>query len=315
MLSGPAPAAAPMTISPAMASGTPQLVERSKQLAGDFAKFEAEAPKEKARFESLRQGLAELRNKDFPNPKAAINAVLKSPHRVPGNPERDAFRHPLETLAFFGLRQDMQVLELDVGAGWYTELLAPLLWKKGKLTVTSGDPSGSRSEMRTLVGLKTKALLDKAPELGDKVSLLTTGSGPWNLGAEGSYDLVLSIRNAHNWQTRGKLDENLAAIFKALKPGGTLGMIDHRAPKGGDPKVWAEKGYLPEEFVLERAKAAGFKLEGKSEVNANPKDTKDHPEGVWTLPPTLRLGDKDKAKYTAIGESDRFTLKFSKPKK
>lgn len=304
----------PQTAGTGTTAEDPKAAERAKKLAEDLVKLDQDSAKEKARIEPLRKGLDELRNKDFANIKAAVNAVLKSPHRVPGNAERDAFRHPMETLTFFGIRQDMSVLELDASGGWYTEILSPLLWKKGKLAVTGPDPSGPRTEQRTLYGLRTKAVLDKAPELGDKVTFVTVGKDSWNLG-EGTYDMVLAMRDAHGWHNNGKLDENLAVIFKALKPGGILGIEDHRAPKGGDPKEWAKKGYLPEEFVMERAKAAGFKFEAKSEVNANPKDTKDHPEGVWALPPTLRNGDKDKAKYVAIGESDRFTLKFTKPKK
>ena len=131
---------------------------------------------------------------------------------------------------------------------------------------------------------------------------------------KGTFDAVLSFRNLHGWQNRNVLDKNLTAVFEALKPGGYLGVEAHRAKPGADPKESGKKGYLPEAYVIERAEAAGFKLDAKSEINANPKDTTDHPEGVWTLPPTLRLGDKDKEKYLAIGESDRMTLRFIKPK-
>jgi predicted methyltransferase len=287
--------------------------EAQKKLAQDFADFDAASAKEKARVAPMGKDIAALANKDYPNVDAAIDAVLKSAHRSPGNADRDGQRHPKETLKFLGFKQNQTVLELDAGAGWYTEILAPLLFKKGKLTVTSGDPNGPRTEYRTLVGLRTKAILDKAPELGAKATLLPLGKAPWDLG-ENTYDLVLGFRDFHNWERSGELDARLAAVFKALKPGGVFGIEEHRAGAGGDAKTWADKGYVPEDVVVERCKAAGFELAGKSEVNANPKDTKDYAEGVWTLPPTLTLGEKDKDKYKAIGESDRMTIKFVKPK-
>jgi predicted methyltransferase len=170
----------------------------------------------------------------------------------------------------------------------------------------------------TFYGKRLRGFLDKAPELGEKVDYIVVDpEAGITLPADkkGTFDIILAFRNFHGWQNRNVLDKNLAAVFEALKPGGILGVEAHRAKPGADPKESAKKGYLPEAYVIERAQAAGFKLDAKSEINANPKDTTDHPEGVWTLPPTLRLGDKDREKYTAIGESDRMTLRFVKPKK
>lgn len=293
--------------------------EAARKLAEDFAKLEKEQATEKTRWnETLRKQVADLSNKDFKSFKAALQDVVKSPHRTPGASERDKDRHPVETLTFFGLKQDMSVLELDAGGGWYTELLAPVLKKKGKLTVAGPNPEGPMTERSTLYGKRLRGFLDKAPELGDKVDYITidpTAGFVLPADRKGAFDAVLAFRALHNWQRRNVLDKNLTAVFEALKPGGVFAVEAHRAKPGADPKASAEKGYLPEAYVIERVQAAGFKLDGKSEINKNAKDTTDYPEGVWTLPPTLRLGDKDKDKYVAIGESDRMTLKFVKPKK
>ncbi len=307
---------APTVTVPVAQAPSPEEVKKAeaqKKLAQDFADFEAASAKEKARVAPMGKDIAALANKDYASVDAALDAALKSAHRTPGNADRDGQRHPKETLKFLGFKQNQTVLELDAGAGWYTEILAPLLFKKGKLTVTSGDPNGPRTEYRTLVGLRTKAALEKAPEVGAKATLLPLGKTPWDLG-DGTYDLVLGFRDFHNWERSGELEARLAAVFKALKPGGVFGIEEHRAGAGSDAKTWAEKGYVPEDVVIERCKAAGFELGGKSDVNANPKDTKDYAEGVWTLPPTLTLGEKDRDKYKAIGESDRMTIKFVKPK-
>lgn len=293
--------------------------EAQRKLAEELAKLEKDQALEKSRMtESLRKGLAGLAAKDYKSFKAALQDVLKSPHRTPGAAERDKDRHPVETLTFFGLKQDMNVLELDAGAGWYTELLAPVLKKRGKLTVAGPSPEGPMTERSTLYGKRLRGFLDKAPELGDKVDYLVIDpTAGFTLPPErkGTFDAVLAFRALHGWTRRDVLDKNLAAVFDSLKPGGIFAVEAHRANPGADPKTSAEKGYLPEAFVIERVEAAGFKLEAKSEINKNPKDTKDYAEGVWTLPPTLRLGEKDKDKYVAIGESDRMTLKFVKPKK
>jgi predicted methyltransferase len=292
--------------------------EEAKKLAEDFAKLDKDQAAEKARMsEALRKDLAALSDKKFPSFKAALEASLKSAHRAPGSADRDKERRPVEMLTFFKLNTNMSVLELDAGGGWYTELLAPILKRNGKLTVTGPNPDGAMTARPTYYGKRLRGFLDKAPELGDKVDYLVAEPEAGLVipdDKKGTFDAVLSFRNLHGWQNRNVLDKNLTAVFDALKPGGYLGVEAHRAKPGADPKESSKKGYLPEAYVIERAEAAGFKLDQKSDINANPKDTTDHPEGVWTLPPTLRLGDKDKEKYLAIGESDRMTLRFVKPK-
>jgi len=226
---------------------------------------------------------------------------------------RDAWRHPVETLSFFGLKPESKVLEFGGGGGWYTEIVAPFVAKKGKMAVSGTDPNGARTVRATLYGQRLKAFLDKSPALGGRIDFLIIDPDKANLGPDSTYDLVFAMREMHGWHRNGNLDKNLSEAFRVLKPGGIFGVEQHRAKADADPKASAEKGYLPEKFVIERAVAAGFKLEGKSEINANPKDTKDYEDGVWMLPPNLRAPEADKAKYKAIGESDRMTLKFVKP--
>jgi predicted methyltransferase len=242
-----------------------------------------------------------------------LAAILASPHREPGNKDRDGARHPIETLTFFGVAPTSTVVELGAGGGWYTELLAPLLADHGKLIVAGPDANAPAGKMSTVSGKALDLFLAKSPELFGKVMRVgITTPDALSLGADGTVDVVLALREMHNWQRRGDLDRYLKAIHAVLKPGGTFGVVAHRAAAGTKGEDTAESGYLGEQWVIDRVTAAGFKLAAKSEVNANPKDTKDYPKGVWTLPPTYREGDKDKAKYTAIGESDRMTLKFTK---
>jgi predicted methyltransferase len=248
---------------------------------------------------------------------AALRAALAGGHRSPENSARDGYRHPLETLMFFGLRQDMTVVELwPGGGGWYTEVLAPVLREKGRLIATNFDTSGPPDAYQTKSGNKYKEKLAGNPAVYDKVEVVTV-SDPKALvlAPDGTVDLVVTFRNTHNWVESDIDGAIYGAAFKALKPGGVLGVEQHRAAPGpvADPKKQAELGYLPEQFVIERILSYGFKLAGKSEANANPRDTRDHEKGVWALPPSLDNGDKDRAKYLAIGESDRMTLKFVKP--
>lgn len=259
---------------------------------------------------------AALREAD-PATVAALKAAIAGPHRSAENRARDASRHPLETLLFFGLKKDMTVVELwPGGGGWFTEILAPTLRDSGKLIVTNFDTSGAPDAYQTRSGTKFKEKLASAPQVYDKVEVVTV-TDPANLvlAPEGTVDLVVTFRNTHNWVEDGIDGPIYTAAFKALKSGGVLGVEQHRANPGPveDPKKFAEAGYLPEAWVIDRIESFGFKLTGRSEVNANPRDTKDYPEGVWALPPVLRGGDKDRAKFTAIGESDRMTLKFVKP--
>ena len=244
---------------------------------------------------------------------AAIDAALAGAHRSDANKARDVYRHPKETLTFFGLRRDMTVVELWPGSGgWYTEVLAPVLKDKGKLYAAHVDPvdapQGGRDGLK-----KYQANLAAHPDLYGKVTVTTL----WNKGADiappGSADMVVTFRNIHNWMGRGWAPEAFAAAYKALKPGGVFGVEEHRGNPAvpQDPK--AASGYVNEDYAIKMIEAAGFKLVDRSEINANPKDTKDYEKGVWTLPPNFTMGDVDRAKYAAIGESDRFTLKFIKP--
>lgn len=294
-------------------------LDEQKKLADDFQKLDVQQAAEKARMtDALRKDLAALAAKDFPSLRAALDAAMKSAHRTLGASDRDKARHPADMLEFFKVKTTSKVLELDPGAGWYTELLAPVLQKKGKLAVNGADPRGPRTERATLYAQRTFGLLDKAPELGAKVDwLMTPPPGPFVFAKEleGTFDVVLAFRTLHNWQRRGQLDANLAEVFRVLAPGGVFGVEAHRAAPGADPKVTAENGYLPEAYVVERAEAAGFVREASSEMNANPKDTKDYADGVWALPPALWGGDKDKQRFVDIGESDRMTIRFVKPKK
>jgi predicted methyltransferase len=248
-----------------------------------------------------------------PGTRAALKQVLAGDQRSEANKARDRYRHPEETLAFFGVRQGMTVVEIWPGAGWYTEVLAPLLKGNGTFYAAGIDRSVTSEGGQRQV----KAYADKLaarPDLYGEVKVTELSPTKLEIAPPGSADMVLTFRNVHNFQMMGWEDQAFQAFYKALKPGGILGIEDHRAPadKPQDPK--APSGYLREDYVIRLAEKAGFKLVGKSEINANPKDTKDYPGGVWTLPPTLRLGDQDRAKYQAIGESDRMTLKFIKPK-
>jgi predicted methyltransferase len=206
----------------------------------------------------------------------------------------------------------MTVLEFGPGEGWYTTLLAPVLAKKGKLLVTNTDPKGPADERSTFYGQRFQGFLETSPELYGKVeTVLIDGKAP-KLPQHGTVDLVILFRELHGMVQNDRTSGWLEALREALKPGGVLVVEQHRAKPDAVPEESAKKGYLPEKWVIATIEAAGFKLAGRSELNANPKDTKDYAEGVWTLPPSYRLGDTDRAKYAAIGESDRMTLKFTK---
>jgi predicted methyltransferase len=244
----------------------------------------------------------------------ALEAALAAPNRSDENRRRDVFRHPGETLEFFGFRPDMTVIELWAGGGWYTEILAPALRDSGRLIVTTygetDDPEAYRSRSHRMLAEN----LAKAPEVYDQVEVLTFWQPEADsLGEPASADLLVTFRNIHSMTRRGQQRAFFAAAYDVLKPGGILGVVQHRAPEGVDPVDNAETGYIPQSYVVSLAEDAGFRLDGTSEINANPKDTKDHPEGVWTLPPRLRGKDPDKSRYIAIGESDRMTLRFVKP--
>jgi predicted methyltransferase len=231
------------------------------------------------------------------------------------NKSRDQFRNPVQTLAFFEVTPSSTVVEISPGGGWYAEILVPLLAAHGQY-YAAHFPANSSSDYynRSLASFNEKLASDP---IYSRVSL--TEFAPGNSDAiapTGSADVVLTFRNLHNWYGQGG-NEGMQAIFndfyKALKPGGVLGVVEHRLPAAQANGDWTKSGYFPEQLAITLAEKAGFVLEQSSDINANPKDTADHPRGVWTLPPSLRLGEQDKAKYQAIGESDRMTLKFRKP--
>ena len=293
-------------------NGQPADEEKLKRIR---AKIAADRQSEMARFTpELRREAMELSDADYRTAEEALRAVLSSPHRQPGNAARDKYRHPRETLEYFGFQPSLTVLEYGPGTGWYTELLAPALARGGKLFVTSEGLNGPPDNPATLAGIRLQSLLEVAPEVFGKVGVIVVDSSAPKLALEGSLDLVLVIRELHNFVSKGTLDAWLAEFHRALKPHGILGIVDHRAKSGTDPAESVKQGYLPEAWAIEVIERAGFALTGKSEINGNPKDTKDYAAGVWTLPPTYRLGDVDREKYAAIGESDRFTLRFVKVK-
>lgn len=243
-----------------------------------------------------------------------IAAAVASKYRTEENKRRDIYRHPAETLAFFGIKPDMTVVEIYPGAGWYMEIIAPLVAQKGKYIMAT--PSSNPEKPYTVVNeQKIQTWMSLHLEVSRNM-VISTFNLPkaQEIAPENSADMVVTFRNVHNWMTNKFEKEAFASFFKVLKPNGVLGIVEHRElPNKRDPL--AKSGYVREQDVIKMAQAAGFRLVAKSEVNANPKDLKNHPEGVWTLPPSLKLGDKDKDKYLAIGESDRMTLKFIKPAK
>lgn len=245
----------------------------------------------------------------------AIEAAADGAHRSAEHRARDDWRHPVETLEFFGIRPDMHVVEIwPGGAGWYTEILAPLLRDEGQLTVAIfGDQVDQFRDFMLRANDDLRAKLEADPAIyGEVKSTELWAPGQMDIAPPGSADAVLTFRNLHNWIKWGQLEEVLAGIHRALKPGGILGVTDHRAPADQPVDKEANSGYVNEAWAIAQIERAGFELLDKSDVNANPKDKADHPRGVWTLPPTLALGEQDREKYLAIGESDRFTLKFRK---
>lgn len=237
-----------------------------------------------------------------------LEKAVKSDFRSEKNRARDVYRHPVETLTFFGFRSDMTVVELTPGGGWYTEILAPALKGKGKLYAAQYPDTGV-DNYYTKSRLRLEKMLSESDEYSEVVLSDFTPRRKSELAPENSVDLVLTFRNLHNWKANG-VEQVFKDAHRALKIGGILGVVEHRLPTGVAPESAA--GYLSQEVTIAQAKKAGFELADSSEINANPKDTAQYPKGVWTLPPALKLGDKDKAKYIAIGESDRMTLKFVK---
>jgi predicted methyltransferase len=248
-----------------------------------------------------------------PAADTALQAAIDGPQRSAANRARDAARHPYDTLRFFGLQPGHTVLELAPGGGWYTEILAPYLRDKGRL-LAAHYARDSADEGRRRSRANFEAKLAKNPELYDRVVVgtLPQGDAFTDLAVAGGADMVLTFRNVHNWLEDSQLDASLRAFAQVLKPGGVLGVEDHRAAPGTPLERMMSSGYVTEDLLTQRARAAGFELQARSEINANPRDTKDHPNGVWSLPPTLRGGEMGRDKFTAIGESDRFTHRYVK---
>lgn len=247
-------------------------------------------------------------------PSKELTAAVAAPTRSEANKLRDKYRHPAETLAFFGLKPTQTVVEIWPGGGWYTEILAPFLKDKGQLIVVS--PTGRASDAIAKFLDADANTYGKVARANFPVLLGGTGVAP------GTADAVVTFRNVHNWRMGAFKEDNadysteaFREIFAMLKPGGVLGIEDHRLPETQDAERERQSGYMKVSTIRKLAEEAGFRYVGASEVNANAKDTKDYPKGVWTLPPRLAEGDKDREKYLAIGESDRMTLKFVKPLK
>ncbi len=262
---------------------------------------EAEAAQETAEPEATQQ---------TPEVAQQLRAAVEHPSRSAEHKARDAFRHPFKTLSFFGIKPTMTVIEMRPGKGWYAEILAAYLKGQGKYIAATVDPQGEKSKYAKMLF----ARMEQDKSLFANASTVTfEPPDHLSLGPILSADAVLTFRNMHGWANHDQTEEFLKSVFAVLKPEGILGIVQHRAKVGSDFKESAKQGYISQQALIDRVEKAGFKLEASSEINANPKDTKDHPEGVWTLPPTLKLGEQDKQKYIAIGESDRMTLRFRKP--
>ncbi|QIL88830.1 methyltransferase [Microbulbifer sp. SH-1] len=243
-----------------------------------------------------------------------LQGAIKGDQRTPANVARDKYRHPAETLAFFHVKPEMTVVEIWPGGGWYTEILAPMLKDKGTLYAAHFPKATEVGYFKnSLAKFEEKMAADKDTYGAVKLTEFVPGGGS-EIAPAASADAVVTFRNVHNWMGGNNEQAAFKAFYAALKPGGVLGVVEHRAKPGTSLEDMKKSGYVTQDYVIELAKNAGFVLEESSEINANPKDSADHPKGVWTLPPSLRLGDEDKDKYLAIGESDRMTLRFRKPK-
>ena len=235
-----------------------------------------------------------------------LKGAIASEDRTPKNVVRDVYRHPYETLDFFGIKQDMTVIELSPGGGWYTEILANYIHYPGTLIAAHFNPDAGGYYKRGRANFEKK--MNSSPMYG-RVEIVNIDS---TLAEPNSVDAVLTFRNLHNW-LGPLLDTIFSNSYKALKPGGIFGVVEHRANEGTTLEMMKKSGYVTEKHAIEMAKKHGFELVSTSEVNSNPKDIKNYPKGVWTLPPNLRMKEEDKEKYLEIGESDRMTLLFRKP--
>ncbi len=246
--------------------------------------------------------------------QSQLAAILASEGRAEGNSARDQYRNPIATLAFFEVTPQQTVVEIWPGRnGWYTEILAPLLREGGQLYCAHWSEQSPREYFRNSRDAFNEKLAAQ-PQAYDRVQItILEPPDAIAIAPAGTADRVLTFRNVHNWMKAGQADAVFAAMFNALKPGGLLGVVEHRAPAGTTEEVMINSGYVTEARVVELAERAGFEFVGASEINANPQDTADHPNGVWSLPPSLRGGDIDRSSYLEIGESDRMTLKFRRP--
>lgn len=247
-----------------------------------------------------------------------VEKVMAGEHRSDKNKGRDAWRNPAETLDFFVIRGSESVIEITPGGGWYSEVLAPYMKDNGKLIAAVIDPTTVSERAQSYYTESNQNFRDKLAADADNygnVQVIEFDSAKPVLGEPDSVERVLTFRNVHNWSNSGNDQAMFDAFFAVLEPGGLLGVVEHRAAEGTSVEDSMKSGYIAEAAVIAMAEKAGFVLDGKSEINANPADTRDHPTGVWNLPPNLRMkeGDEDQAKYEAIGESDRMTLRFSKP--
>ena len=239
----------------------------------------------------------------------SIATVLGGSQRSTENRARDQYRHPAETLKFFGVKPGMTVVEVSPSGGWYTEILAPYLKDKGTYYAAHSNPASSERAAKSVETFKAKLASNPAYA---NVKLTAFGKGAYEIAPAGSADAVLTFRNVHSWHMNGFAPEAFKSFATALKKGGTLGVVEHRLPEDKPDEMQMKSGYMKRSAVIKMAENAGFRLAGESKINANPKDTHDYPKGVWTLPPNYAEGDTDKAKYSAIGESDRMTLRFVK---
>ena len=273
--------------------------------------------KSRAAFLLLAASLASCAPAPAPEQSAPQQAVLAeaiaAPIRTEANRARDLYRHPYETLAFFGVETDDTVVEIWPGGGWYTEILAPYLASGGG-TLYLAAPDWGRG------GITKLQQANAAVYGGLRLADFPVFDGKAAEIPAGSADVVLTFRNVHNWRMGYRRDDKqdysalaFQQIYAMLKPGGVLGIVDHRLPESASDERERNSGYIKVSTVRRLAEQAGFRLDASSEINANPKDTTEWPDGVWTLPPSLALKDQDRAKYLAIGESDRMTLRFVKP--
>jgi predicted methyltransferase len=261
----------------------------------------------------LLAGFSPLVLADHHEGQMSLEQLTTASHRSEANIVRNEFRHPVETLQFFGLEPDTTIIEILPSRGWYTEIIAPYVKDHGKYYAAHFSPNASASYMPSNLR-NFEAKITAEPELYGKITVRHLNP-PHEvaIAPPGSADMALTFRNVHNWIMAGQENEFFATFYTALKPGGILGVVEHRAKPGAGMEVMRTSGYVTEAYVIELATAAGFELLKKSEINANANDSTVHPAGVWTLPPEYRLKDTDRAKYSAIGESDRMTLKFVKP--